>query len=406
LICGTTWSVKKKKEDGAARGPPRSEKSRSLVRELLCQAAMGLSSKCPSMAATLPLDPPEAAAAARLRYVSGDGPGIRRIRAGRSFRYRDANGESVIDPATVQRIHALAIPPAWRDVWICPTPSGHIQAVGRDARGRKQYRYHLRWREVRDETKFARLLEFGRALPHIRRQVRRDMRRPGLPREKVVATVVHLLETTLIRVGNSEYARDNGSYGLTTLRSRHVSIHGPRLRFEFHGKGGKRHTVDLNDRHVAGIVQRCQDLPGHELFQYVNDAGERQTVDSADINEYVRQTGGSEFTAKDFRTWAGSVMAFDSLHTLGAHSARLTKKHLNASVVAVAQSLRNTPAICRKCYIHPAILNMDAALIRRSSPQNPRSGSRMGLRHEERAMLLLLTKLTHPKRRAPRVSIC
>jgi DNA topoisomerase-1 len=369
-----------------------------LVRELLRQAVMGLSFKCSSMAATLALDPPDAAAAARLRYVSDSEPGIRRIRAGRSLRYRDVNGARVTDPVMLQRIRTLAIPPAWRDVWICPTPSGHLQAVGRDARGRKQYRYHSRWREIRDETKFARLLDFGRALPDIRRRVRRDMSRPGLPREKVLATVVHLLDTTLIRVGNQQYARANGSYGLTTLRNRHVTVRGPRLRFEFHGKGGKRHTVDLNDRRVAGIVRRCQDLPGHELFQYIDGVDKRQTVDSADVNDYVRLAAGHEFTAKDFRTWAGSVLALNSLRAHGARTGRLTKKDVNASVAAVAESLRNTPTICRKCYIHPAVLDMDAAPGRRGPPQTSRNRSMAALRPDERAMLALLSKRTRPKR--------
>jgi DNA topoisomerase-1 len=318
----------------------------------------------PSSAETLPLDPVDAAAAARLRYVIDTGPGIQRIRAGRSFRYRRNDGASVTDPLTLQRIRGLAIPPAWRDVWICPTSAGHIQAVGRDARGRKQYRYHLRWREVRDETKYSRLLHFGRALPRIRRQVRRDMERPGLPREKVLATVVHLLETTLVRIGNPEYARDNGSYGLTTLRNRHVSVRGPRLRFEFRGKGGKPHTVD-----------------------------------SADVNDYIRQAAGSEFTAKDFRTWAGSVLALNSLRARQAGDRRPTQKDINASVVAVADSLRNTPAICRKCYIHPAILQTNLTRERRL-PKQSRRRSSVELHPEERAVLAVLGGQKQARRRA------
>jgi DNA topoisomerase I len=353
----------------------------------------------PSSAETLPLDPVDAAAAARLRYVIDTGPGIQRIRAGRSFRYRRNDGASVTDPLTLQRIRGLAIPPAWRDVWICPTSAGHIQAVGRDARGRKQYRYHLRWREVRDETKYSRLLHFGRALPRIRRQVRRDMERPGLPREKVLATVVHLLETTLVRIGNPEYARDNGSYGLTTLRNRHVSVRGPRLRFEFRGKGGKPHTVDVNDRRVARIVRRCQDLPGHELFQYVDEAGQHQTVDSADVNDYIRQAAGSEFTAKDFRTWAGSVLALNSLRARQAGDRRPTQKDIKASIVAVADSLRNTPAICRKCYIHPAILQTNPTRERRL-PKQSRRRSSVELHPEERAVLAVLGGQKQARRRA------
>lgn len=362
---------------------------------------MGVSFQC-SSTATLALNPPEAATAARLRYVSDSGPGIRRIGAGRNVRYHDVNGARLTDPVVLQRIRTLAIPPAWRDVWICPTPHGHLQAVGRDARGRKQYRYHPRWREVRDETKFARLLDFGRALPRIRRRVRRDMGQRGLPREKVLGTVVHLLDATLIRIGNSQYARDNGSYGLTTLRNRHVTVRGPHLRFEFHGKGGKRHTVDLNDRRVAGIIRRCQDLPGHELFQYIDGEGERQTVDSADVNDYLRLTAGQEFTAKDFRTWAGSVLALNSMRSHGARAGRLTKKDVNASVAAVAASLRNTPTVCRKCYIHPAILDRDAAPARRSPPQTSRNSSLAALRADERAMLTLLSKRTRPNHRGPR----
>jgi DNA topoisomerase I len=359
------------------------------VHELHCQTGMG-DSATPPTAATLSLDPAAAAAAVRLRYVSDTGPGIRRQRAGRGFRCLDNDGRSVTDPLTLQRVRKLAIPPAWRDVWICPTSSGHIQAVGRDARGRKQYRYHARWREVRDETKYARLLDFGRALPRLRRQVRRDMDRPGLQREKVLATIVHLLETTLVRIGNPEYARDNGSYGLTTLRNRHVSVRGPRLRFEFRGKGGKLHTVDVNDRRVANIVRRCQDLPGHELFQYIDESGQRQTVNSADVNEYVRQTAGSEFTAKDFRTWAGSVLAYNSLRAARVHGRRPMKKDINTSVSAVADSLRNTPTICRKCYIHPAILEMQETRARRRPTQVSRKRFSLALRPEERAVLALL----------------
>lgn len=356
---------------------------------------MARSSEEATAAAQRTLEPLEAAAAARLRYVSDSEPGIRRIRAGRTFRYRDTKGAPVTDAATLERIRAIAIPPAWREVWICPTASGHIQAVGRDARRRKQYRYHQRWREVRDETKFARLLELGLALPRIRRRVRRDMRRPGLPRDKVLATIVHLLDTTFIRVGNPEYARDNGSYGLTTLRNRHVSVRGPRLRLEFQGKGGKRHTVDVEDRRVAEIVRHCQDLPGQQLFQYLDEAGQCQTINSSDVNDYVRQTAGDEFTAKDFRTWAGSVLALDCLRRCRAKSQRLTKKDVNASVVAVAESLRNTPAICRKSYIHPAILDQSTT----PEPHNSHGASTGGLRHDERAMLSLLkrTRVKKPR---------
>jgi len=341
---------------------------------------------------TCAIDGVETAAVARLRYVSDAQPGIQRLRVGRGFQYLGVDNQPVHDPQTLQRIRSLAIPPAWTDVWICPMPAGHIQAVGRDAKRRKQYRYHPRWREARDETKYARLIAFGLALPRIRRRIEQDMSAPGLPREKVLATVVRLLETTLIRVGNPEYARRNGSYGLTTLRSRHVRIDGPRLRFEFRGKGGKPHVVDVNDRRVALIVRRCQDLPGHELFQYVDEAGARQTIDSADVNEYLRQIAGTEFTAKDFRTWGGTVHALLTLRAAGINGAPKTKKKVTEAIAAVAGRLRNTPAICRKCYIHPAVF--DAYLeseLGGPIPAVPGS-SRQTLRPEERALLALLKR--------------
>jgi DNA topoisomerase-1 len=339
---------------------------------------------------TLPIDPVETATVARLRYVSDATPGIRRLRVGRGFQYRGVDDMPVRDADTLARIRSLAIPPAWTDVWICPTPNGHIQAVGRDARQRKQYRYHPRWREARDETKYARLIAFGQALPRMRRRVEQDMDAPGLSREKVLATVVRLLETTLIRVGNPEYAQRNGSYGLTTLRSRHVRINGSRLRFEFRGKGGKPHIVDVNDRRVAAIVRRCQDLPGRELFQYVDEAGARQTIDSGDVNEYLRQIAGSEFTAKDFRTWAGTVHALANLRA--ASGVPPTKKKVNEAVVDVASRLRNTPAICRKSYIHPAIVEayLESELGRPRQPAPVASG--VALRSEERALLALLRR--------------
>jgi DNA topoisomerase-1 len=263
----------------------------------------------PSPARRIGADPVESARVAGLTYVTEGRPGLARKRARKSFIYIDADGRRVRDPATLARIGALAIPPAWRDVWICASPHGHIQAVGRDARGRKQYRYHPRWREVRDETKYARMLSFAAALPAIRARVRADLARPGLPRAKVLATVVKLLETTLIRVGNAEYARANGSFGLTTLRARHVSVRGASMRFEFRGKGGKPHAVDVRDPRLARVVKRCQELPGQELFQYVDDDGRRQSIDSADVNRYLREAAGEEFTAKDFRTWSGTVLA-------------------------------------------------------------------------------------------------
>jgi DNA topoisomerase-1 len=261
------------------------------------------------------------------------------------------------DLATLRRIRSLAVPPAWTHVWICPIPHGHIQAAGRDARGRKQYRYHLRWREVRDQTKYARLIDFGKALPRIRERVEQDLTRPGLPREKVLAAVVRLLETTLIRVGNEEYARQNHSYGLTTLRSQHVTVEGTRLRFEFRGKGGKHHVVGITDRRLARVVRRCQEMPGHELFQYLDDEGKRQSIDSADVNAYLREIGGDDFTAKDFRTWGGTVLAAFALAAQAASREDSNlKRQLAEAIREVARRLGNTAAICRKCYIHPEVI--------------------------------------------------
>ena len=331
------------------------------------------------------LDPGEAADAAQLRYVSDARPGLQRIRHGRTFRYAGSDGEAVRDLPTLRRIRSLAIPPAWTQVWICPIAHGHIQAVGRDARGRKQYRYHARWRAVRDEAKFDRVLQFGRALPAIRERVEKDLERPGLPREKVLAGVVRLLETTLIRVGNAEYARENGSYGLTTLRNRHVTVEGARVRFEFRGKGGKHHTVDVSDRRLAAVVRRCQDLPGYELFQYLDEDGQRQAIDSADVNAYLREIGGEEFTAKDFRTWGGTVLAAFALAGPGEEGD--ARRRLTAAIVQVAARLGNTPTICRKCYIHPDVVaaHLDGSL---KAGLRERPGS--GLSAEEWAVLRLL----------------
>jgi DNA topoisomerase-1 len=303
-------------------------------------------------------DPVESAKAAGLRYVTEGTAGIHRRRVGKSFTYLDGDGASLRDPDTLRRIRSLVIPPAWTEVWICPSPHGHIQAVGRDAKGRKQYRYHVRWRQVRDETKYNRMLAFAAALPVIRRRIKEDLHRAGLPREKVLATVVRLLETTLIRVGNEEYARDNGSFGLTTMRSRHVDVSGATLRFHFRGKGGKEHTVDVKDPRLARVVKRCQDLPGHELFQYIDEDGRRQTIDSADVNEYLRAIAGEEFTAKDFRTWAGTVLAALALREVAAfESATQAKRNIAGAIASVARQLGNTPTICRKCYVHPAVID-------------------------------------------------
>ena len=303
------------------------------------------------------VDPEESAKAAGLRYVSDDMPGIRRRKRGKGFSYLDAKGNAVTDERTLERIRKLAIPPAWTDVWICPTANGHLQATGRDARGRKQYRYHAEWRSVRDETKFGRMIAFGEALPKIRARVENDLSLRGLPREKVVATVVRLLETTLIRVGNREYARQNGSFGLTTLRDGHVDIEGSKLRFEFRGKSGKEHAVEIQDRRVARIVKQCRDLPGQTLFQYLDENGERQKITSEDVNAWLKETTGEDFSAKDFRTWGGTVLALSFLLEIGVcESEKEAGKAVVETVKKVAEGLGNRPAICRKYYIHPVVI--------------------------------------------------
>jgi DNA topoisomerase I len=314
-------------------------------------------------------DPETAAAAAEaagLRYVTDSMPGITRRRAGKGFTYRDPQGRVITERKELARLRRLAIPPAWTAVWICPHPRGHLQATGRDARARKQYRYHEEWRQIRDAHKFDRVLVFARALPQIRARVDADLRRPGLPRERVLATVVRLLETTLIRVGNAEYARDNKSFGLTTIRHHHVEVNGSTIEFEFRGKGGKMHKVSTRDRRLARIVRACHELPGQELFKYMDEAGERRDVDSADVNAYLQEISGEPFTAKDFRTWAGTVLAslalseFESFDTQAA-----AKRNVTRAIEQVANSLGNTIAVCRKSYIHPAILDsyLDGSLL-------------------------------------------
>ncbi len=303
------------------------------------------------------VDPAESAKAAGLRYVTDDEPGLRRRKRGKGFTYLDPQGRTVKDARQLERIRKLAIPPAWTDVWICARPNGHLQATGRDARGRKQYRYHADWRQVRDETKFGRLAAFGEALPKIRERTERDLSLQGLPREKVLAAVVRLLETTLIRIGNKEYARQNNSFGLTTLRDQHVDVSGATLRFEFRGKSGKEHSVEVQDRRLARIVKQCRDLPGQRLFQYLDDEGVRQSVSSEDVNAYLRETAGEEFTAKDFRTWGGTVLALSAL--LEADPGETEKEAGKAVVEAVkrvAGELGNRPAICRKYYVHPVVI--------------------------------------------------
>ena len=307
--------------------------------------------------ADLPTDPYESAKAAGLRYVNDGEPGIARQRHGESFSYIGGDGKSIKDGETLERIRSLVIPPAWENVWICPKANGHIQAVGRDARGRKQYRYHPLYRAVRDATKFTRMAAFSEALPQIRKRIERDLALQGLPRNKVLATVVRLLERTCIRVGNDEYARENGSFGLTTLRNRHVTIEGTTLRFHFKGKSGVVHDIELTDRKLAKIVRDCQCIPGHDLFEYTDPDGNVCRVRSEDVNEYLREISGQDFTAKDFRTWHGTARAALELEALGGCDCEAdAKKNVVTAIKAVANRLGNRPATCRKYYVHPAIL--------------------------------------------------
>jgi DNA topoisomerase I len=292
-----------------------------------------------------------------LRHSTDRRPGITRRRSGRGFSYRDADGNVVRDRETLARIRSLAIPPAWTDVWICPYPNGHLQATGRDAKGRKQYRYHPRFRRGRDAAKFERLVAFANALPAIRSRVDEDLARPGLPKEKVLAAVVRLLELTLIRVGNEEYARLNRSFGLTTLRDRHADVEGSSIRFRFRGKSGRQHEVGLRDRRLAAIVRKCRDLPGQELFQYVARDGEPIDVGSDDVNDYLRSIA-PDVTAKDFRTWAGTVLAFRALRALDRPATDgQAKKNVVAAIRETAELLGNTPAVCRQAYVHPVVVD-------------------------------------------------
>ena len=342
-----------------------------------------------------PADSVAAAVAAHLRYVSDEQPGIRRQRAGRGFRYVDAEGRPIRDEAVKQRIRALALPPAWRDVWICPRANGHLQATGRDARGRKQYRYHDRWRVIRDEAKYDRMIAFGQALPALRARVEADLGRRGLPREKVLATVVRLLEVTLIRVGNEEYARANHSYGLTTLRNRHVDVEGSKVRFHFRGKSGVRHDVAVSDRRLARIVHRCQELPGQELFQFEVEPGSFHVIDSGDVNEYLHQVTGQPFTAKDFRTWAGTLLAAASLRAFAAFKSQAqARRNIVEAIDQVARRLGNTRAVCRKCYVHPAVVDayLDGSLAEALSRhgEGKQAAGPPGLPVEEAAVLAFL----------------
>ncbi len=343
------------------------------------------------------VNPVEAAESAGLDYVSDEEPGIRCRRAGKGFAYQGLDGKVVRDPKILARIRKLAIPPAYADVWICPTDTGHIQATGRDAKGRKQYRYHPRWREVRDSTKFEHMLDFAKVLPAIRARIDADMARRGLPREKVLATVVHLLENTLIRVGNLDYAKQNKSYGLTTLRDKHVDVDGAKLRFVFKGKSGKSWNLQVKDRRIARIVKACQDVPGQHLFQYVDENGQRQRVASTDVNSYLREISGRDITAKDFRTWAGTVLAAIALQEFELFDTNAkAKKNVRAAIEKVSARLGNTPTICRKCYIHPEVLNcyLEGALLEgiQQEVEAELRDELASLKPEEAAVLTLLQR--------------
>jgi DNA topoisomerase-1 len=337
----------------------------------------------------------KAAARAGLRYVTDGVAGISRKRSGTGWAYYAPDGTRIADASLRRRLNALAIPPAWTDVWICPDPDGHIQATARDARGRKQYRYHPSYREARDRSKFRRMLEFSEVLPLVRERIERDLRQEDLSRRQLLATVVRLLDRTLIRVGNDEYARENRSFGLTTLRRKHVRVEGALLRFSFRGKSGVEHSISLSDPRLARIIQRCQDLPGQELFQYLDEAGKRQTVSSDDVNAYLREITGREVTAKDFRTWGGTMLAAIELRATGpAASRREADRNVVRAIDAVAERLGNTRAVCRKYYVHPTLVR--AYLLGLTVPQPPAHRSRRvrrggpALRRDEVAVLQFL----------------
>ncbi len=348
----------------------------------------------------------EEARRAGLRYTSDARPGIRRRPSGRGFVYLNASGRCIRDRHTLARLKRLAIPPAWREVWICPHANGHLQATGRDARGRKQYRYHADWRAGRDATKYDRMIAFGKVLPRIRRRVKHDLSRPGLPREKVLAAVTRLLETTLIRIGSDEYARTNGSFGLTTLRNRHVRTRGARCTFSFRGKSGKFHVIDIESARLARIVRRCRDLPGQELFAYRDGTGRIVDVTSTDVNAYLREITGDSFTAKDFRTWTGTVLAAQALRAFDRFaSPREARRNMLEAISTVARTLGNTPAICRKSYIHPVILDtyLDGSLVERLQKVLECRLSRVlrRLRPAEAAVMMLLQQSLRQKTASP-----
>ena len=341
------------------------------------------------------VDPQDAAESVGLRYLTDASPGISRRRSGNGFTYLARDGTRLSDPVHLARIKSLAIPPAWQDVWICPFADGHIQATGRDSKGRKQYRYHARFREVRDGTKYEHLVLFANTLPAIRKIVGEHMAMRGLPRKKVLATVVHLLETTLIRVGNDDYAKQNKSYGLTTLKNRHVEVDGSEVRFRFTGKSGKQWSLRVRDRRIAKTIRACQELPGQELIQYVDDEGRPQDVTSTDVNAYLKEITGKDITAKDFRTWAGTVLAAMALSEMQSFdSAAQAKRNLRAAIEKVASRLGNTATICRKCYVHPEVLNsyVDGKLILqvKSEVEDELRSAMDGLKPEEAAVLALL----------------
>jgi len=367
----------------------------------------GKAANCPGIARTA--DSVDSARAAGLRFVTDETAGMTRRKSGNRFVYKGRDGKIVRDPAELARIKALVIPPAWRDVWICPEPNGHLQATGRDARGRKQHRYHPRWREIRDANKYDKMIDFAKRLPAIRRKVDEDLALPGLPREKVLATVVRLLETSRIRVGNEEYARQNNSFGLATMRNRHVSVSGSKIRFEFRGKSGVHHALDLNDRRLARIIKRCQDLPGHELFQYIGDDGARCSIGSADVNAYLRNIAGEDFSSKDFRTWGGTVLAARTLFELEkVESNAAAKKNIAQAIESVAAKLGNTKAVCRKCYVHPAVLEAytDGSLFKLSQwrRRKPKAGALNELTNEEAAVLALLSGKLKRSAQSPKKS--
>lgn len=327
---------------------------------------------------------------ADLHYVDDSQPGITRKKLRKGFSYFDPTGNRITDSDQVKRINALAVPPAYTDVWICPDPCGHLQATGRDAKGRKQYRYHARWREVRDATKYSRLRDFGLALPKLRKHLDGLMATPGMSRDKVMATVITLLDATLIRVGNSQYARDNRSYGLTTLRSRHVAVSGTTIKFQFRGKSGVEHCISVKDRRMARVIKRCLEIPGQSLFQYLDEEGVRHSISSSDVNAYLHELTGADFTAKDYRTWAGSALALSVLRELHWQPESDAKRHVVDMVKSVAKQLGNTPAVCRKCYIHPAVLD---GFVAGHLAKLPRPRVRKGLKAEEVALAMFLEQM-------------